>query len=611
MMLAPETRVMLTDALRPPDGFRVDIAVATTYSLDLTALLLAPMAFAMFDHEKSEDLDRVDPIQLLEAVRRYAERTTVFCQAGAIAVPSSYRSILTFVEESVLEVMPPTAGRIFHPKVWAIRFVDSEGSWLHRCLCLSRNLTFDKSWDTAVRLDEQPGGKGEIKGKPLAAFVGALPELATRGVLPPRRAQIVDLAASLETVRFMAPAPFVRGRLLPIGLGSQPWPFPSAIDRLLALSPFVSKGTMARLTRASKNRILVSRPETLDRLGSEALAGWQTQTLQRIAEVEVGDDTPQPQPALSEWQSPREGLHAKTFVCDTRPETLVVTGSANLTNAPWHGNIEFDVVLGGPKKTCGISATLDGSTDVPGLSNMLEDYQVSSPDGVLDAAQELSWELELFHQRLAASGPVLTITRLEDDRVSLRLTFDVDELLGDSVLWPISLPAATSSVRLDDDHSATWPAVSGRNVTPFVAIETVLVRGGVTATRRCVLAAGLKGDTGSRRTDAIRDVLRSKQDVLRYLVFLLGDPAYDAWFTQEWQGGEPREYGDAPAGTRPDIAVFEPLVRAAGHDTDALARVASLIQDLHDMATEGDLLPDGFDELWSVVWEVHKEGMAR
>lgn len=33
MTLTPETRVMLTDALRPPAGYRVDVAVGTTYSL--------------------------------------------------------------------------------------------------------------------------------------------------------------------------------------------------------------------------------------------------------------------------------------------------------------------------------------------------------------------------------------------------------------------------------------------------------------------------------------------------------------------------------------------------------------------------------------------------
>src|SRR5699024_12716825 len=49
MSLTPETRVLLTHALRPPAGHHVATAVGTTYSLDLTALLLAPMSFALFD----------------------------------------------------------------------------------------------------------------------------------------------------------------------------------------------------------------------------------------------------------------------------------------------------------------------------------------------------------------------------------------------------------------------------------------------------------------------------------------------------------------------------------------------------------------------------------
>ncbi len=124
-MLRPETRTLLSDALRPPLGFQVDLAVATTYSLDLTAMLLAPMTFALHDDDVS-DLDTVDPIKLLEAVRRYADLTTVFAQAGAIAVPSSYRRILTFAEDCVHEVSSPSG--LFHPKTWTLRFSDGHGS---------------------------------------------------------------------------------------------------------------------------------------------------------------------------------------------------------------------------------------------------------------------------------------------------------------------------------------------------------------------------------------------------------------------------------------------------------------------------------------------------
>ena len=46
-MLAPDSREVLMDALRPPMGWRVDRVVATTYTLDLLALLTAPLAFSL------------------------------------------------------------------------------------------------------------------------------------------------------------------------------------------------------------------------------------------------------------------------------------------------------------------------------------------------------------------------------------------------------------------------------------------------------------------------------------------------------------------------------------------------------------------------------------
>ena len=131
MTLAPEARVLLTEALRPLPGYRVELAVGTTYSLELTALLLAPLSFAVFDQANSGDINAIDPIRLLEAVRRHAEHTTVFCQAGGIHVPSNYRSILTFTEDSIMEVMPVHEGAIFHPKVWALRFINQDGHRLH------------------------------------------------------------------------------------------------------------------------------------------------------------------------------------------------------------------------------------------------------------------------------------------------------------------------------------------------------------------------------------------------------------------------------------------------------------------------------------------------
>src|SRR6266536_1505684 len=52
MVLGPEDRRLATDCLRPPDGYGLDQAIGTTFTLDLLAVIAAPLAFARFDRER-------------------------------------------------------------------------------------------------------------------------------------------------------------------------------------------------------------------------------------------------------------------------------------------------------------------------------------------------------------------------------------------------------------------------------------------------------------------------------------------------------------------------------------------------------------------------------
>lgn len=600
-MLSPETRALMTDALRPPDGHRVDLAVATTYSMDLNAVLLAPMAFALHDTE-GQDLDQVDPLRLLESVRRHSEHTTVFCQAGGIAVPSAYRAVMTFVEDSVYEVVAPNDGGVFHPKVWVVRYAAADGSYQHRMLCLSRNLTFDRSWDTVLRLDEDASAPTPPGTGPLTEFVAALPSLAVRPLPPQRLQQLDDLVGTLSTARFALPADFDSATFVPSGLpGTTPVDLGSG-DRVLAVSPFLDVSTVRRLADIAPQGLLLSRQETLDRVGRPSLGpGLTSYVLQRSAEVELGQDQEASPLACSENDRVPEGLHAKTIVVDQGSRTRVLTGSANATTAGLGGrNVEFGVLLEGLRDRCGIAAIWDGSKESPGLSLIVQAHEPPREPEEAPPEDEMSWAIDLFHAELAQAGIRLQVAAVGDGTYRLRLSPQGKSGPGPTRVWPITLARDVHGRPWDVEVEPTWSPVGVRSITPFLAVETTAGTGGSRCTRTAVLRAELAGDPETRRHDVLRDVLRSKDDVLRYLALLLGDPAYDQW-VESWGADGAEGFFGGPQG-HVDVVVFEPLVKAAARGDASLRRIESLLHDLSSAADGSeDLIPDGFLPIWQAV----------
>lgn len=153
----------------------------------------------------------------------------------------------------------------------------------------------------------------------------------------------------------------------------------------------------------------------------------------------------------------------------------------------------------------------------------------------------------------------------------------------------------------------TWGPISVRNVTPFLAVTTTSGTGKAAVTRTSVIKAELRGDVGERRQSALRDVLRSATDVLRYLVFLLGDPATtvtadlgpmpgERWGRTEYVGAWDR------------VNIFEPLIRAAASGDRSVDRVASLLEELGADTAHEELIPPEFAELWAVVDQLRRDG---
>src|SRR4051812_21546948 len=133
------------EQLIPPTGYRLKRAVAATFSLDLNTLLSIPVA--LFYAQTLDWIEGGERVQLLEAIQRCPEVLRIYHQAGRIHVPRHQNRLYGLLEDCVVGVTPKDVDSSFHPKVWLLRYEPDLGPARYRLVVLSRNLTYDRSWD--------------------------------------------------------------------------------------------------------------------------------------------------------------------------------------------------------------------------------------------------------------------------------------------------------------------------------------------------------------------------------------------------------------------------------------------------------------------------------
>jgi hypothetical protein len=610
-MLDPFQRRHLIDALRPPPGYSLDRAIGTTYSLDLLALLTAPLAFTFFDYEADEAHGGPipDPLALLEALRRYADRIAIFCDAGRIVVPRTVQRLYAYLEGSVFAVTAPQGG-VFHPKLWLLRFSEPTGGVAYRLLCLSRNLTFDRSWDTALALDGMllPNGEEAPANTPLAAFVGSLPGLLIGSPTPPSLQETIALmVAELPRVAFDLPAGFDALLFHPLGIpGLDTQPFSQPVERSLVISPFLTSSMLESLADRGRETVLISRLEELQVQPQAVLRRFAAvYTLNEAAEPETNDA-----PAEGERDLLPEltGLHAKLYVGDDGERAHVWTGSANATEAAFRQNVEFLAQLSGPRAYCGVDAVLGRERQV-GLHTLLQPFDPAQAGVTLDATQErLDALVESWQRVVARLGLVAQVSPGQSPdqfTVALALPEPFARQLPPSVsirCWPVTLGAGSAaSVQLGAPVVATFAQLSYESLSAFFAFEIAAHDGQKTGLARFVLNLLLLNPPADRRQRLLRAMLQNRAEVLRFLLMLLADGGseLDGLLRAARQLSETTD-GDA-SGQPFGLPLFEAMVRALDRDPARLEQIGRLVDDLRGAPETAQLLPDDFDAIWEPI----------
>nr|MBC8509110.1 hypothetical protein [Chloroflexota bacterium] len=276
-MLELDQRRLFLEALKPPAGYEFDRGIGTTFTLDLTALLITPLSLALLDHgDETESL--ADPLLLLESLRRFSDRITLFCQAGRISIPKKFNHLYHYLENQVVEVQAPIGG-VFHPKVWVLRYLADDGKVLYRLLVMTRNLTFDKSWDLMVQMDGPLVDRkvAYSRNNPLGDFVQVLPELAIKSVPDHLKQAIQKIQGEVRRVDFQTPPYFhSEYKFHPMGIPGYQRGFLFDRDyfRAMVISPFLQDESLSRIAKKGKNHVLISLTESLDSVNLATLSKY-------------------------------------------------------------------------------------------------------------------------------------------------------------------------------------------------------------------------------------------------------------------------------------------------------------------------------------------------
>ena len=595
-MLQPDERKLLSELLVTPEGYQLEHAIATTFTLDLTALLTVPLGFTGNDLRTG-----ANKLSLLQSIQQYASKMDVFFQKGMLKVPHRNNSLLQFLAPIVHDVSPSKNGYLFHPKLWVLRYSpigtsdDEVSRTKFRLICGSRNLTFDRSWDAAITLEGEVRGRTRPYNKPLCAFLRTLPS-RTDEFSPERQQLMDDTISQLNNVEWERPLGVVDSnewlKFHIFGESATKAPDMSG-KRVLVVSPFVNSDGLRKFTSDSPLEIL-SRQTELDSL-DEAGRKWVSETSPNMYVINDGAAIWDLEDEESGTRWDLTGLHAKLYAFDRGYYTHLLVGSANATDRGWGGNDEILVEIVGKRSFFGIDSFIGPETDFRKILilHLLGEAPKEDPD------EDLRHQLENKIREFASISFTAQIAGSDDDGWTQTVVSEESLSLAiPDVVMEFSLVTSPHEIRLlpNGKHlSEKWDLDGIENITPFVTL-TLRAKNVQVST---VLLARLEGDPIDRLDRVIAQQFENKEMFLQFVALLLASSEvggtasiHDAF---DVEGGISKQWMVDGGG------LLEILLRTLSRSPKSVDGVGRLVEQLRSTAQGKEVLPEGWEELWQAV----------
>ena len=598
MFKPAEDRLIYSEMLCPPAGYSCEFAIGTTYSLDLEALIGVPLALFLSEEMNGNLCEK--PMYILEGLRKGSDKLAIFCEAGQIQAPNKANPAFSLLEGSVFEVALQNR-RSFHPKVWLIKYTCKDKMPLFRVLVLSRNLTFDRSWDVAVVLEGEPNGPKKPKNKPLIEFLDFLQRFSSAE----KRKSIREMQAALEYVHFQTGLKqYTEFEFLPLGIHDKPvqgaYGLFDTFHDLLVVSPFLSRATVEKLSREALQKAtitIITRKEELSKLTPDLLKHIACYCLKE--QVVHGEEVIEESEETTDWQ--KQDIHAKLYFRKKYGDNLLYIGSANCSERGWTdntiaGNVEFMLRLKVVKYGFRIADIVDelfcrNGKDSGERNNPFERIE-ELPECLQSPEMDLQQRLQKAVKDLCRGRTRAEVAET-DGKYSITVFFN-ERNIDKGITLRIAALGGGNSTLVSTVCSLT--RLSLLELSEFYVITAE--QDGQILQR--VIKISTSGIPAERDNAVYKQVIRDRKTFMQYIAFLLADDYMLAAIEAEELQQNPLNHW---ASIRYDMpAVYESLLRVASHSPERLKEIGSLMQRLGDE----DIVPPEFEQLIATFDKVNR-----
>jgi hypothetical protein len=597
MLDCQTNRLDYGELLRPPEGFALDRAVATTFSADLGTLLSIPIAL-VYSQTLEGDLTGTR-FQLLEAIKRFSRQVRIYHQKGQILVPGKLNWLYAHLEDALIPILLNEPHAAFHPKVWIIRYApldeDGDPKPCYRLIVLSRNLTSDRSWDIAACLDGTPGEKEIRVNRPLLEF---LRWLDARGPVP----ELAETLAELGCTDFQTPFPFESHSFLPMGIPDHGGGGITSqrAGRALIISPFLHEEMVRRLlARTEKGLRLFSSRHELEKLPVELLE--QLDAFHLSDSIVDGENMVTAEDGAGDPM--QQNLHAKLFIFQTPEGISWFLGSANATKAAVERNIEFMVGLHGVSGQLRIHQRMKELTGPEGEGGPFVPFHPSQGGKYDPAERERERQIRIFEHALLGAEISARVVLSENGNFDLHVDLDLSGVPTRADLTLTVQPFNTDSKRTAAvlqsgvRQSCEFSNISEVELSRFLHFRITSADGELQ--HGFLLRIVISGLPAGRLDNILRRIIDSRDKFFDYLRFLLADEVRkeDLLSTAGEEGAAAA--GEAGEGAFFHMPIYEQLLLAASRSPRKLREIDDIVSYLSGDGGE-EVVPAGFHSFWEI-----------